>query len=327
MLSGALVTQAVATAAALGLGDALADEAGSSAEVAERCGADPEGVHRLLGALATLGIVERLNADFFCLTDLGQLLRSDHPRSLRSWAVVQGQLMAPLLAGLLPAVTTGGSAAPGVFGCSFYEHLAVNPELDAHWNRAMAETALSWFEDDDLLGGVDWPNVSRVVDVGAGLGATLAVLLRRCPHLGGVVYDLANVVGGAPAFLESAGVGERVEVVGGSFFDSVPQGGDVYLLVRVLFNWPDDDALAILKACRRAMTHGARLLVIDHVLGEEAGSDAARLNDLNLLVMGGRARTLAGWNGLVDDAGLKLVGHPGYSSLGRPWAALVLEVR
>ncbi len=325
LLAGALVTHMISAAAALGLPDALAGGAEASETLAGRCGADPDGVRRLLRGLASVGVTEELAGDTFRLTGMGHLLRAGHPRSLRSWAVVQGQLMAPMWSGLLPAVRSGRTAASVVFGRPFYDHLAARPDLDDHWNAAMAETAAAWLDDARLLGAVDWPAVRLVADVGGGRGALLAALLRRHPHLRGVLYDAARVVAGAARIFSAAGVAGRARAVAGDFFAWVPPGADVYLLARVVFNWDDDQAAALLGACRRAMGRQAVLLVIDQVIPGEAGPHPAKVNDVSLLAMGGRARDLRQWEALAGRAGLRLAGPPAVPSAGGPWAALLLR--
>lgn len=324
MASGALVTQMVSAAASLGVADALGPDTATTTELADRCGADCSSLGRLLRGLASLGVLEELAADLFALTDLGHLLRTDHPRSLHSWCLVQGQLMAPLWGGLLEAVRTGRPAAPEVFGRSFYAHLEAHPDLDDQWNRAMVETARAWWADGELLDVIDWSVVSRVVDVGGGRGGLLAVLLQRHRHLTGLVYDLPHVVARAPAFLEEVGVGDRAEAVAGNFFDAVPAGADLYLLGRVLFNWEDQDALRVLAACRRAMGVDALLLVIDQAIPADDQIHPAKVNDLSLLTIGGRARSCDDWSALVQRALLRPVkGSP--SPIAAPWMALLLR--
>ncbi len=325
MASGALITQMVSAAASLGLADAMGLDTATTGQLAQRCGAEESSLGRLLRGLASLGVVEELTPKSFALTDMGHLLRSDHPRSLRSWCVVHGELLAPLWGGLLDAVRSGRPAAAEVFGQPFYAHLAAHPALNDDWNRAMAETARAWWASGDLLDVVDWSTVSRtVIDVGGGQGGLLAVVLQRHPHLRGVVYDLPDAVAGAPALLAAAKVADRAEAVAGDFFESVPAGGDVYLLCRVVFNWDDEQALRVLGACRRAMSDEALLLVIDQVVPDEDHAHGAKVNDVSLLTMGGRARTAGEWAELIEKARLSAV-QPITSTIDTAWTATVLR--
>jgi hypothetical protein len=146
-----------------------------------------------------------------------------------------------------------------------------------------------------------------VVDVGGGQGALLAAILAANPQARGVLFDLPHVVAGAAPQLRAAGVADRCEVVGGSFFETVPAGGDVYLLRAVVHDWDDAQATAILRACRRAMDPAARLLLVERVIAPGNTPDPNRFSDLNMLVMlGGQERTATEFAALYQAAGLRL---------------------
>jgi hypothetical protein len=137
--------------------------------------------------------------------------------------------------------------------------------------------------------------------------------LQAHPTLRGILFDLPHVVAGAAPVLASAGVAERCTVIGGSFFEAVPTGGDAYLLKYILHDWDDARAGTILRRCRDAMTSDAVLLLIEHVLPErlEAGVLAQRMTrlDLEMLVLtpGGRERTEAEFGALLEQAGFALL--------------------
>jgi hypothetical protein len=96
-------------------------------------------------------------------------------------------------------------------------------------------------------------------------------------------------------------------VVGGSFFEEVPQGGDAYALKSVLLDWEDGEAAAILRVCRNAMTPGARLLVIERIVGAPNEDPRTKFSDLNMLVApGGRERTIEECRALLESAGFRL---------------------
>lgn len=322
LLGGALATQVIAAAAELGVADALAAGPTASAEVATRCGTDPDATARLLGGLVSLGVVEQTGSDCYELADLGELLRTDHDRSLRCFAVVQGRLMAPLWAGLAGCVRTGQSADNVVLGRPFYDHLASRPDLAASFQQAMEETARAWFVEPGLLDELDWSGARLVVDVAGGRGAVLAALLRAHPHLAGIVFDRPYVVAGALELLERAGVAERARVVAGDYLAEVPPGGDVYLLARVLCNLADEAATGLLGRCRQAGAPGARVVLVDSVLPEGEGPHPARLNDLTAMTIGGRSRGPADWTRLLHVAGFgdPVVDERGEGPWGLVWA-------
>ena len=175
------------------------------------------------------------------LTELGQGLRSDVPGSVAAWAAYIGRPTTwRAWGGLLDSVRTGRNAYHTVHGMRAYEYRAAHPEEESVFNAAM--TALSRRQNAGVLDVHDFGRYGVVVDVGGGHGVLLAAILERHPGVRGVLFDQAAVVAGAPAV-------DRMEVVGGSFFDGVPAGGDAYLLKSVLHNWEDAEALAILRAC------------------------------------------------------------------------------
>jgi hypothetical protein len=171
-------------------------------------------------------------------------------------------------------------------------------------------TDLSRRTNRSLLEAYDFSGFGTIVDVGGGRGALLASLLAAHPHQHGVLFDLPHVVASAPS-----AEGDRLRVVGASFFDGVPTGGDAYLLRAILHDWPDDDCVRILGACRAAMSEEATLLIIERDLAD--GLQEAALSDLNMLVgPGGQERTRAEYASLLASAGLRLVGSwPGARGL------------
>ena len=158
-----------------------------------------------------------------------------------------------------------------------------------------------------LLEAYDFGDVGTVVDVGGGHGALVAAVLDRHPQARGSVFDQPHVVEGAPAVLETAGVADRSQVVGGSFFDAVPAGADAYVLKAILHDWEDEDALRILRRCREAIGPEGVLLVVERELGAPNENPDGKFSDLNMMVgPGGRERTREEFAALFAAAGFVL---------------------
>jgi hypothetical protein len=144
-----------------------------------------------------------------------------------------------------------------------------------------------------------------VVDLGGNNGAFLAGLLARYTRMRGIVVDLPHAIVGAKAVLEAAGVAQRCEVRAGDFFLDVPAGHDGYLLKRVVYDWPDGPARALLTRVRAAMRPDSRLLLLEPVVAQRADLDISKTYDLlSLAMLGGRARTLDELTALCAAAGL-----------------------
>ncbi len=210
---------------------------------------------------------------------------------------------------LLYSVQTGQPAADMLRGMPFFEYLDTDPEFAEVFNNAM--TAASGLSNEIALHAYDFSGTRLVVDVGGGHGAVLTTILRSAPDAVGVLYDLPKVVEGAQPLLEDAGIAHRVEVEGGSFLESVPAGGDLYVMKNVLHDWNDADCLTILRNIRTAIADGAhgpgKLILLEMVLPERASSFIGHMLDLEMLLMlHGKERTRAQYADLLRQAGFRL---------------------
>jgi hypothetical protein len=195
-------------------------------------------------------------------------------------------------------VRTGESPFHAVHGTDAWGYRAAHPEESAIFDAAM--TDIMRRANAHLLAAYDFGRFGTVVDVGGGRGAFLGAVLEANPDMRGVLFDQPHVV-------EGAVVGERCEVVGGSFFDAVPEGADAYMLKSVLHDWEDDEALAILARCRAAIPTDGALLVVERDLGAPNENADAKLSDLNMMIgPGGRERTRDEFARLFAAGGFEL---------------------
>ena len=149
----------------------------------------------------------------------------------------------------------------------FFTYLGQHPDTARIFDEAMtSNTARSGVA---ITRAYDFSGTQRLIDVGGGHGLLLATVLRAYPTMHGLLFDLPEVVAGAPATLEAAGVAERCQVVGGDFFEAVPAGGDGYVLRQILHDWDDARATEILKNCRRAMQGPGKVLVVERVIASD----------------------------------------------------------
>jgi hypothetical protein len=291
-VNGYQVSQALHVAAALGLADLLADGPRSTDDLAAACGADPDSLYRLLRALASIGVVDAEPERHFALTELGEELRSV-PGSEHAHAVFIGRdYHWNAWSQLEHSVRTGEPAFQSVYGMSVWEYRAAHPEESAIFDRWM--TANTESVNDAIAGTYDFSRFAHVVDVGGGRGSLLAATVAAYPDVQATLFDQAHVVEGVEI--------DGVEVVGGSFFDSVPRGGNAYVLKWIIHDWGDDEAVAILRTCAAALDDDARVLLIERDLDDPAASWL----DLQMLVMlGGRERTEDEYAALFRAASLE----------------------
>lgn len=321
LLVGPFRAYAVYTAAKLGIADRLADGPRTSAELADQVGADADALGRLLRLLAGLGIVSRDDGDRFCLTPRGELLRTTGG-SMRDLAICYGEQFYRPLAELPHSVRTGEPSFPRVFGKPWLEYYADHPEAARVFDSAMAAGSAFFAE---LAHVYDFTRARTIVDIGGGNGALLAAVLATHPHLTGVVLEVPHVVATTRDWLRQHGLADRCEVIGGDFFASVPAGGDVYLLSRILHDWEDERCLALLGSCRNAMTPDSQLLIIERVVPAGGEPSLALEWDIHMLAnTGGRERTAAEYHALLDRSGFE---PRGLRSLTLDVSALVAAPR
>jgi O-methyltransferase domain/Dimerisation domain len=306
LVAGMWAAKAAAVAANLGIPDQLAHGPKRAEEVANAIGADASAVYRLMRAVASVGVFTAEPEHRFALTPLGAALRSNVPGSMRSFLIAQ---MAPghwlPWGNLEDAVRTGRPSAPKALGMDAWEYYKKNHDEGFHFAEAMS--GLSHLAMQAVLVSYSFAGARKVVDVGGSHGSFLAAVLRREKAARGVLFDRPEVIDGASATLEEAGVSERVDRVGGSFFESVPAGGDVYLLKHILHDWNDDECVKILRNVREAMVVDARVVVVEMLITDKGPPSPAPLLDLNMLVMlTGKERTTEDFAVLFAKAGLKL---------------------
>jgi len=293
MIHGYKLAQAVYVAAKLGLADAIAEEPTRAENAADRVGADPAAVRRLLRMLAAAGVFAEVDAGTFVGTPASACLRTGVPGSRRDEAILNMEVQWPAWGELLHAVRTGRPGAERAFGVDAWTHLARTPAAGAAFDAAMA--AFSRGQAAAVAAAVDWRGARVVVDVGGGDGTLLAGILRANPGLSGVLLDTPGAVSRAETVLADAGVADRCRVVAGDFFEGVPAGGDAYVLKWVLHDWDDERAGRILRRCREAMDAGATLRVVEALLppGLATGEMFWELqSDVHMLTfLGGRERT------------------------------------
>jgi SAM-dependent methyltransferase len=205
---------------------------------------------------------------------------------------------------LYDSVRTGQPAFDQVHGAPAFEYLVAHSDDAAIFNGAM--TSLSSWLCGMLVKAYDFARFDRIVDLGGGHGGLLRAILSANSKLHGVLADTPSVVADAVSLREAAIAG-RCEIVAVDFFHSVPEGADGYVMKNVIHDWNDDDALKILKNCRRAIRPDGKLLVCEAALKSSNQPDPARSFDLNMLVMlRGRERTVAEYRALLADAGFSL---------------------
>ncbi|WP_370942136.1 methyltransferase [Amycolatopsis sp. cg5] len=308
LITGHHESSAIHVAAKLKVADLLADGPRKVAELAAETSTDEDSLQRLLRLLVSSGVLTEPEAGVFALSPVGHHLRSDQPDSLYAVAMT---LASPghveRWAGLTEVLETGKTALHDKGKAVFSEP---PPEVIALLSQSM--TFFSTYTVGSVVGNYDFSGCSTVVDVGGGLGSLLAAVVTANPGVRGILLDQPFLREATKKHLANTEGGDKIEAIAGDFFESVPEGGDVYILKSVIHDWDDDRSVEILKSCHRAMRPGARLLLVETVCPERfddsVPSRIAARSDVMMLLSspGGRERTEADFQKLLETAGFEL---------------------
>jgi demethylspheroidene O-methyltransferase len=288
--------------------DRLADGPLPQDTLAERLGLPPEGTERLVAAAVALQLLERRQGGRVALGRLGAPMVGN--RAIASMvehhATLYGDLsdpvallrrqVRPAMAGYWPYVgyAAGESAAPA----------ALSAERVAEYSALMS--ASQPLVTREVLAAFRFDRHRCLLDVGGGEGSFLVEVARQAPRLELRLFDLPAVAERAQARFAAAGLGARAQALGGDFFtDELPRGADLVCLVRVLHDHDDATVEALLRAVRRALEPGGRVVIAEPLA---AAAGAERMGDayfgLYLFAMGqGRPRSAATYRSMLRSAG------------------------
>jgi hypothetical protein len=294
-------SRALAVAAELELADLLAAGPLHIDILASRTKTHAPSLFRLLRALESLGIFSQISPRVFANTPASECLRKDVPNT--QWAWVRAQLSVgggvyEGWAGLDGSIKKGDTAFDQILGCGFWEYYRRNPEAGAIFNEAMR--LIGKHNSPEIARAYDWSRFAVIADIGGGIGSLLVDILDAYPSCLGILYDQPRVV-------QQAISHERLEPVGGDFFQSVPPGADAYILRWIIHDWPETEAVTLLDKVRNAMKPGARLLLLEELIPETPEFVPGKWIDLLMLaITGGRERTAKEYRELLSAAHFEL---------------------
>jgi hypothetical protein len=236
---------------------------------------------------------------------MSAILRSDATPSLRAFAIMTGrEWHGRGWSHLDYCVHTGKQALEQIYGAHIFEYLKQNPAEGQIFNDAM--TQISMIDSPAVADTYNFDGIHSIVDIAGGHGLLLATILKKNPQMRGTLYEMPHVLEGAkngPLKL----VMERCTLASGDMFRSVPAGADAYLMKHIIHDWPDDRCVQILKACRRGVNSGGKLLVVDNVIHPGNDFSPGKLLDLQMLIFpGGCERTEKQFRALFAASGWQL---------------------
>jgi hypothetical protein len=305
LLNGVFVVGALSCLARLGIPDLVEHGPKSADELAAQVGADPRALYRLMRATACVGVLSEGPDGKFSETPLSAVLRSNANPSLKGFAIMHGRDWHGLgWSHLDYCVRTGKQALDKIYGMPIFQFFRQHPEEGQLFNQSMSD--LSTIDSPAVADAYSFGEIQSIVDVGGGHGLLLATILSRNAHLKGTLYEVPHVVDGAKngplkPFMD------RCTLASGDMFSAVPTGADAYIMKHIIHDWPDDVCIKILKACRKGVNPGGKLLVVDNVI--QPGNEFApgKFLDLQMLIFpGGCERTEKQFRELFAAAGWQL---------------------
>jgi hypothetical protein len=305
MMNGAHVAGAVSCLAQLGIPDLIEATPKSADELAKQIGADPQSLYRLMRATACVGVLSEGPDGKFSQTPMSTVLRTDATPSLRALAIMGGrEWHARGWSHLEYCIRTGKQALEQIYGAHIFDYLKQNPAEGQIFNDAM--TQISMIDSPAVADAYNFDGIHTIVDIAGGHGLLLATILKKNPQMRGTLYELPHVLEGAKnGPLKS--VMERCTLASGDMFSSVPAGADAYIMKHIIHDWTDDRCVQILKACRKSVNSGGKLLVVDSVIQPGNDFSPSKFLDLQMLIFpSGCERTEKQFRDLFAAAGWKL---------------------
>lgn len=297
---GYSLSRCLHAAADLGVADHLGVEPQSTTDLAAAVGAHPDALSRVLRLLAAHGIFE-MQGETVRHSPASLLLRNDHPQSMRAFVRLFGlPVMWTVYETFEKSVRTGVPATTQVLPDGLFPYFAQRPHEAALFDEAMAAKAQAHVAG--ILAGYDFSRAGLIGDIGGGRGHLLSAVLGAYPSSDGVLFDLPHVIERVAGLAS-----DRLSLQAGDFFQDTLPACDTYLLMEVIHDWDDGEAVAILRAVRRAAPGGATLLVIEQMIPDAPGPAWTKLLDIHMLaLLGGRQRTRREYEALLEQSGFVL---------------------
>jgi hypothetical protein len=286
--------------AELGVADALDETPATPEQLAGAVGANADALRRMIRLLSANGVFD-FTGGMVRHSEASRLLRQDHPQSMRGFVRNVGQPVHwSIYADIEHTARTGRPAAEIAVPEGLWAYRQQHPEARRLFDAGMQARARADIRAS--LGAYDFSGFRTIGDIGGGKGQLLSAVLESAPEAKGVLFDLPAVVAEA-----SIAASDRVTLQGGSFFEDALPVCDAYLLMRVIHDWADDEAVSILKAIRRAAPSQAKVLLFESIVSDHPGPDRAKVLDVHMMVMlGGRERSIEEHAALLSRAGLAL---------------------
>ncbi len=293
----------VSVACQLGIADILKDGPKNIRELATLTGSVEDVLYRIMRLLASEGIFKESGDRVFSNSSLSESMKETELRYFIEHTLNSMQFR--IFGDLMHSVKTGRRSSELFMEGEVFDFMGASEQRNELYNKAMTNT--SRMQIAAIFSAFDFSRYSHVVDIGSGRGFFLTALLEKNPHMKGTLFDLPQVLEDKKTLSVNSTMDDRLTVIPGSFFDTIPEGGDLYTLKNILHGWDDARAEKILNNIRNSVKCETRIMIIEAVVGETNKQSWAKASDIFMLAgVGGRERTEEEFRTLLQRAGFKI---------------------
>lgn len=289
----------------LKIADLLANGPKPVADLASAASVNEDILYRVLRALASVGFFLESEPRIFANSPFSEVLRTDVPGSL--WPMILwicDPLHYDVYRDMMPTLKDGKPGIEHRFKKPAFDVIFSNQEVAQVFNNAM--TTFSALVIPAVLEAYDFSGIGAIADIAGGHGFVLTAILKKYPQMKGILFDLDHVVAGARQRIDEMNLADRVELVPGDFFKSVPPA-DAYVMKHIIHDWDDEKATTILKNCALHLKPGGKVILIEAVLSPGNEPNLGKWIDIEMFMMpGGKERTEEEFRDLFARAGLQL---------------------
>jgi hypothetical protein len=303
MIQNMWLSGAISVASELGIADILKKSPKNIDELAKITETKAEPLYRIMRVLASNGIFKEISNNTFATTPLGIALQEDQMKHFVDQHLTKIHFQ--MFGELMYTAKTGNKSIELFIKGNLFDHISQSPELNEKFNKAMTNTAM--MQAAAIVQVYPFSRYNSIVDIGGGNGFFMSTILSRFKKLKGTVFDLPHVVTEAPLFFEKYNISERASIIGGSFFDTIPPGFNLYIIKNILHNWDDESCIKILKNIKASLLPESKLLIMEACLKKDNNPSFAKMTDLLMMAgLDGKERSLEEYHSLLQQAGFKI---------------------
>jgi hypothetical protein len=295
----------------LGIFESVSTVPKHTSEIAQELGLDSSLSYRLLRALASIGFLNEGEDQRFSITPMGELVRKDHPQTLRGVILLEeGTEHYAIWKHLADMIKDGKQDGfMREFGVRIFDYVLQNAAYREVFNYAMSSYSATHTELVlEALKGYDFSKIKSLCDIGGGHGHLICNILQEHPQLRGTVLELESTIKDKELlWAEKMGIADRCKYVAGDMFEEVPRS-DAYIMKMILHDWNDEECVKILSNIQKASPAGGRVLIVEHVVPGPETPHFSKLFDIHMMcALTGRERTEKEYAALLQRAGLSYV--------------------